>query len=374
MKGKIIKRSKKAPTWLNNDQCALFDRNGLIFYDIYIVAFSGGKDSIACVLHLLDIGVPKYKIELWHHNIDGEGETFMDWEVTPAYCKAFADAFGLKIYYSWKLGGFKREMLRDNQLTAPTAFQCPDGSITIVGGKRGKKSSRLKFPQVTADLSQRWCSAYLKIDVCSCAVSNQKRFNGLKTVIISGERGEESAARSKYADLEKDKSDNRFIGTRTIIVKRKIKGVTREIQTKVTVGKANRFVDRWRPVKDWTEQEIWSIIEKYKVRVHPCYYMGFGRCSCKFCIFGNANQFASSYSISPLLAEEVMSYEDSFGVTIKRKMSLRELISLGNPYPSITKKLAQLATSHVYDLQILFNSEESWILPAGAFGENCGPI
>ena len=40
-------------------------------YDKIIVLFSGGKDSLACVLHLLELGVPREKIELWHHDIDG---------------------------------------------------------------------------------------------------------------------------------------------------------------------------------------------------------------------------------------------------------------------------------------------------------------
>lgn len=49
-------------------------------YDVVIVAFSGGKDSLACLLHLLELGVPRSKIELWHHDVDGrEGSTLMDW-------------------------------------------------------------------------------------------------------------------------------------------------------------------------------------------------------------------------------------------------------------------------------------------------------
>ena len=85
-------------------------------YDTIIVAFSGGKDSTACFLHLLDIGVPKEKIELWHHSIDGEpgSEPFMDWPITESYCKNFADAFKVPIYFSWRHGGFKRELLKPN--------------------------------------------------------------------------------------------------------------------------------------------------------------------------------------------------------------------------------------------------------------------
>ena len=55
-------------------------------YDRVLVAFSGGKDSLACVLHLLDRGGAPEKIELHHHDVDGGGRTFMDWSITPGYC------------------------------------------------------------------------------------------------------------------------------------------------------------------------------------------------------------------------------------------------------------------------------------------------
>lgn len=319
-------------------------------YDKYIIAFSGGKDSTALFLHLLDLGIPKEKIELWHHDVDGKGETFMDWEVTPDYCRKFAAAFGVPLYFSWKVGGFKGEMLRENALTAATMFECPDGTVKTVGGDRGKPSTRLKYPQVSPDLSVRWCSAYLKIDICATAIRNQPRFNGLKVCVLSGERGEESTARAKYEVLERDRADLR------------------------DGKKYQRYVDRRRPIRDWSEHQVWEIIERYRVRVHPCYYLGWSRCSCKFCIFGNSNQFASAYAISPAQGDEIMMYEDSFGVTIKRDTSLRNLIAKGTPYDDITPELARMATSSVYDQQIIFNDDEEWVLPAGAYGESCGPM
>src|SRR5690606_35884291 len=131
------------------------------------------------------------------------------------------------------------------------------------------------------DLSVRWCSAYLKIDICATAIRNQERFNSLRICVISGERGEESTARAKYATLEPDRADLRN-------------------------GKSfTRYVDRIRPIRDWTEFEVWEIIKRYRVRVHPCYYLGFSRCSCKFCIFGNANQFATANYISPKIGDEM---------------------------------------------------------------------
>ena len=313
-------------------------------YDTYIVYFSGGKDSMACFLHLLDMGIPREKIELWHHDIDGDGEVFMDWECTPDYCRKFAEAFRVPIYFSYKEGGFLREMLRENEKTAPMHWETPTGTDSK-GGTRGNMSTRRKFPQVSGDLKVRWCSAYLKIDVGATALRNQKRFNNSRTLTVSGERGEESKARSKYAMLEPDKSDNRD-------------------------GTTKRHVDRARPIRDWTEKQVWEIIEKYKIKAHPAYYMGWGRVSCKFCIFGNKNQFASAYAISPEIGDKMIELENEFGYTMKRAEDLRTLIDSGDPYPSITEFMMFVATSKVYKLSIF---TEHWELPEGAYGDSCGP-
>lgn len=314
-------------------------------YDRILVAFSGGKDSLACLLHLLDLGVDRSKVELWHHDIDGRGRVFMDWESTPEYCRSVARAFGLPIYFSWKEGGFEREMTRYNRRTAPICFETPGGQVLSSGGTGGKESTRFKFPQVSPDLSVRWCSAYLKIDVCAAAIRGQERFDNSRTLVVSGERAQESPARAKYAAFEPDRADNR-------------------------AGRSGRHVDRWRPVHGWTIEEVWTIIERWKVRAHPAYYLGFGRCSCKFCIFGNADQFASAFAISPAQGQELVEYEELFGTTIKRDLSLVELVAKGTPYPMELENI-EAAISETYLLPIFM---ETWALPSGAFAESCGPV
>ncbi|WP_431217072.1 hypothetical protein ACQ86N_22505 [Puia sp. P3] len=42
-----------------------------------IVAFSGGKDSIAMVLYLLEQGVDRRRIHLHHHDVDGEAPIYL---------------------------------------------------------------------------------------------------------------------------------------------------------------------------------------------------------------------------------------------------------------------------------------------------------
>lgn len=297
------------------------------------------------MLHLLACGVDAGKIELWHHDIDGRDRLLFDWECTPDYCRKVAQAFGIPIYFSWKEGGFRREMLRSNSLTAPTFFETPDG-VQSVGGTHGKPGTRMRFPQVSSDLTVRWCSPYLKIDIGSTAIRNQKRFTGIRTLVISGERGEESANRAKYAVLEPDRADLRK-------------------------GRNPRHVDRWRPIRDWKESDVWEIIEHYGVRPHPAYYLGWSRVSCKFCIFGNSDQFASAYKISPEQGRELIGYEKQFGCTLKQKETLEQVIKAGRPYTHTDDAdLVHIATSHEYTLPVF---TDAWQLPAGAYGESCGP-
>lgn len=321
----------------------------LASYDYFIVAFSGGKDSLASLLHLLDQGVDKSKIELWHHDIDGRegGRVKMDWPVTPAYVRAVGAALDLPVYFSWKVGGFSGELLRENERTQPIRFETPEGQVVEKGGTAGKLATRRRFPQVSADLTTRWCSGYLKIDVAARAITNQDRFNGKRTLFITGERAEESAGRAKYLTFEPHRTDRRD-------------------------GRLARHVDHWRPIHAWPEWKVWQIIQAHGVRPHPAYELGWGRLSCMTCIFGSANQWASVRAVAPQMFETIAEAEAEFETTIHRKMSVREQADAGEPYPAIQPDLAGLSLQEHYDEQVLIEPA-AWQMPAGAFGESCGP-
>jgi 3'-phosphoadenosine 5'-phosphosulfate sulfotransferase (PAPS reductase)/FAD synthetase len=315
-------------------------------YDTYVVAFSGGKDSLASLLHLLEEGVPFEDIELWHHDVDGrEGPGLMDWPVTTDYVQSVADTLGIDVYFSWKKGGFEREMLRDGDATAPVCFETPSGEVVETGGNGGP-GTRRKFPQVSGDLSVRWCSAYLKIDVAAMALRNQDRFRDSRTLVVTGERAEESASRAKYDTFEVHKADLRD-------------------------GKRyTRHIDQWRPVHDWTEQEVWDIIRSWEINPHPAYHLGWGRLSCMSCIFGRYNQWASVREVAPERFEQIAQYEEEFDCTIARDESVREMAEKGEPF-DLDEDLVELAMSDTYDADVL---DGDWDTPQGAYGESCGPI
>lgn len=315
-------------------------------YDHIIVAFSGGKDSVACLLRLLEENAPKQRIELWHHCIDGKSDRFMDWPVTEQYCKSFAQAFGLPIYFSWKHEGFLGELYRNDSRTKATSFETPDGVITV-GGERGKKSTRLKFPAKTANLQTRWCSAYLKIDVADRALKNQERFVGKRTLFLTGERAEESPARSQYKEFEPHRADSR------------------------NGKRIRRHIDHWRAVHGWSEQQIWDLYRKYKINPHPSYKLGWGRTSCAGCIFGSKNQWASLKRVLPEQYGIIREVERDINHTIDNKLTIEEMAADGEAYDASYKADIVAEARAERDFPIFV---ADWKLPAGAFGESCGPI
>ncbi|WP_192820023.1 phosphoadenosine phosphosulfate reductase domain-containing protein [Leptolyngbya boryana] len=232
-------------------------------------------------------------------------------------------------------------MLRENTTKAPTWFETPDG-LCRAGGTSPKLGTRLKFPQQGASLTVRWCSAYLKIDVCAIAINNQSRFSGRRTLVISGERAEESANRASYAEFEPDRTH------------------------------ANtRHVDRWRPVLHWRTEQVWNLIRRYRVSPHPAYRLGFGRVSCQFCIFGSDHQWATLWLIDPERVERLIAYEEQFGLTIHRSMSIRERIQRGTPYPLLNLLDIAAALDDRF-IEPAIVPKGKWRLPAGANGETCG--
>lgn len=318
-------------------------------YEEIVLFFSGGKDSVACALHLLDLGVPAHRIEIHHHPVDGcEGSDLMDWPCTEQYCQAFAKHFGFRYEKSWKVGGFEGELLREKRRTAPVATPGVDGTFAITGGTGGSLNTRRRFPQVSPNLAVRWCSSACKIEVGQRYFTNHPRFSdGLKRLVVTGERAEESASRARYAPFERHRADRR--GGRFV----------------------NRWLDHWRPVHAWNEALVWATIERFGVVPHPAYWIGLNRASCQFCIFGGPDQWATMRLISPARFSRIQALEREFGVTINRSRNVQEQADRGNVLAGAHTEWRLAALSSSWQLPIITNP---WTLPPGAFRKGCaGP-
>lgn len=375
-------------------------------YDLIVVLISGGKDSVACYLKLIELGVPKEKIEFWHHDIDGGHPTRrMDWKCTQNYVKALADAEGVKLRVSYRVNGFFGELYRIGA-SEPIEWIDPDtGEI-----KQCKLSSnylkcrelkeqateemeellkqygyRMKFPAKTGDLSRRWCSAYLKICVADTVVSNIDRLGELeelggkrhkfpakggthsgrwcsgnlkaavqdsvtanleetkhdkKILIVSGERRGESAGRSKYNEMEIHRTN--------------------------ATAKAHRIVHQWRCCIDYSEKDVWELLKRHHINPHPCYRIGWNRCSCMMCIFSTPRLFAGVKELFPDDYASLRHDEEVLGFTLDNKKNLDEFIG---DTPSCVcwndKKAIHSILTGEFGTEDIYT--ENWNYPVGAF-------
>lgn len=318
-------------------------------YEHILVSFSGGKDSLASVLNLLEQGVSRDRIQLWHQGVDGEcgvDQPFADWPCTESYVREVGKALRIRVLFQRRKGGFLGEMLKQDAQTQPVRFDRQDGTIGEAGGIKGKLSTRRKFPQASGNLAVRWCSSVLKIDCFALALNNEPAFKNGTILVVTGERREESASRAGYAGKEPHRCDCQ-----------------------------RRRVDAWRSVIDWSEEQVWQIIERWRINPHPAYRLGFPRVSCLTCIFGGADQWASVRRIAPDRFPKIAAYEREFGCTIKQGVTVEQLADRGTPYPACgDPALVALAMSSDYPADQVFVTEpEPWALPDGAYKRGGGP-
>ena len=375
-------------------------------YDLIVVLISGGKDSVACYLKLIELGVPKEKIEFWHHDIDGGHPTRrMDWKCTQNYVKALADAEGVKLRVSYRVNGFFGELYRIGA-SEPIEWIDPDTgeirqcklSSNYLKCRELKEQAteemeellkqygyRMKFPAKTGDLSRRWCSAYLKICVADTVVSNLDRLGELeelggkrhkfpakggthsgrwcsgnlkaavqdsvtanleetkhdkKILIVSGERRGESAGRSKYNEMEIHRTN--------------------------ATAKAHRVVHQWRCCIDYSEKDVWELLKLHHINPHPCYRIGWNRCSCMMCIFSTPRLFAGVKELFPDAYASLRHDEEVLGFTLDNKKNLDEFIG---DTPSCVcwndKKAIHSILTGEFGTEDIYT--ENWNYPVGAF-------
>lgn len=327
-----------------------------------IVAFSGGKDSIAMFLHLLELGIPVSRIELWHHDVDGHGEDLFDWPVTPAYCTAFAQAFGVTMLFSYREGGIVRRLLRNNEPRGNVWYQTPDFQWHTIPSDPKAINTGGRWPGISSDLQSRWCSSEVKIDVMSTILSNDARLQGtanapMEIVVCTGERHDESPKRSQYEELQVYKK-GRFTQKRKVLT--------------------------WRPIITKNEEYVWDLIKKYRIQPHPCYMLGWSRCSCQLCIFNHASYWATNFQISPekvLRIRELELITSNYPVnkgkehTLYHNRNIFDKCAEAEPILNLTAPETDFWLKQAlqeYTMPVIMQPG-TWVLPKGAFKkENCG--
>lgn len=383
-------------------------------YDLIAILLSGGKDSVACYYKLLELGVPKEKMEFWHHDIDGgHPSRRMDWRCTQNYVRSFAEVEEVALRVSYRVNGFFGELYRIGA-SEPIEWVEPDTgevkqcrlSQNYVRCRELKKMAteqmeeelkkygyRMKFPAKTGDLSRRWCSAYLKIMVADSVMSNLDSLGELER--LGGKRHKFPAKGSTHqgrwysgnlkaavqdsvtSNLAKTKENVKVLvvsGERRGESKGRSKYNEMEIHRTNAEKKAHRLVHQWRPVIDYSERDVWEVLKRHNVNPHPCYRAGWNRCSCAMCIFSTPTLFAGIKELYPEEFEFLKRDERILGFTLDNKCDLETFIAGAKScvYRGDEAAIHSLVTGEFTPDDVYVKGE--WKYPAGAFhGAEGGP-
>lgn len=250
----------------------------LTAYDIILVNSSAGKDSQAMLDHLVELadeaGV-RDRMVVVHADLGR-----VEWTGTRELAEEHADTYGLPFY----------------------AVSRPQGDLLDQVLDRGM------WPSSTA----RWCTSDQKTGQVAKvmthlvkALDGQVRpSTGLTTGPVRilnclGLRAQESPARAKKAPFENEK--------------------------RATNGR--RHVDRWLPIFEWTEDEVWARIAQAPTNHHPAYDLGMPRLSCCFCVLASKGALILAVQHNPELAQEYVAAEELTGHRFTMAHSMAEIVA-----------------------------------------------
>ncbi|NEI60935.1 phosphoadenosine phosphosulfate reductase family protein [Rhizobium leguminosarum] len=200
------------------------------------IGVSGGKDSQAAALatfrYLDQIGHSGPRI-LVHSDLG-----VVEWDDSLPTCERLAQHLGVELLVVRRNAGdlmerwearWRSSIERYEQLSTVTLVPC------------------------WSTPSMRFCTSELKTHVIRAAL--KRRYGGRLVVNVTGVRREESAARSKSSVADRE---------------------------------AAHPIINWRPIVDWTVQDVFSAIDTSGLAPHPAYRdFGMSRVSCRFCIMSN---------------------------------------------------------------------------------------
>lgn len=255
--------------------------------------------------------------------------------------------FGHRMKFPMKSGDLSRRwcsaylkiMVADTVLRNMNSMQ----KLVNTGGKRQK------FPAKGSTHQGRWCSGSLKASVQDSVTANlTKTRKDIKLLIVSGERRGESVGRSKYNEIEIHRTN--------------------------AVSKNHRTVHQWRPVIDYSEKDIWEVLKRHNVNPHPCYRVGWNRCSCAMCIFSTPKLFAGIRELYPEEYALLCQDEKILGFTLDNHYDLETYIGSADScvYHGDKEALHNLITGE-FSVESVYVKGQ-WKYPAGAFHGAAGDL
>lgn len=286
----------------------------LASYHIILINSSAGKDSLAMLIHLVELadrqGVPRSRIVVVYASLG-----VVVHPGTLELARAHAQAYGLRFEVVSRAENLMDQIrTRRRTLNAQAQVLLAEAeALAAAGWHRLAKMARL-------DALKKWQTPAWPSSQARYCTSDQKVAQVLKLItrlvdelvaagvegpirILNclGIRAEESPDRAKKQPFGRDSASN-----------------------------SKRHVDRWLPIFDWTVEDVWNTIRRSGLPYHPAYDAGLPRLSCVFCVLAGRRELVLAARMYPDLAYEYVLLERDVGHTFRKDVSMAEIFDEAN--------------------------------------------
>lgn len=241
-------------------------------YDVILVNSSAGKDSQAMLTHVVGLadaaGVERGRIVVVHADLGR-----VEWAGTRELAAEQAAHYGLRFeVVQREIGDLLDQIEARGMFPSSTARYCTSD----------QKTSQVAKLMTRLAADHRAAGNAGPIQILNCL----------------GIRAEESPARAKKQAFHQD-----------------------------SVTNGRRHVDRWLPIFDWTEVEVWNTIRRSGVRYHEAYDLGMPRLSCVFCVLAGRKELVLAAKHNPELAAEYVAVEQRIRHSFKADLSMAQIVA-----------------------------------------------
>lgn len=247
----------------------------LLDFDVIAINISGGKDSQTIM------GVIMGQVRA--HNYPGRviavhADTGAEWPQSLPHCELLCKHYGIELQVAVPFRNLPDHIER----------RCKMMAIQEPRGKPGWPSP-----------AQRYCTSDCKRGPIQKVIRNAyPAADGKNILCVTGERRQESSHRAKLPEWEADKM--------------------------LTAG--TRKVMRYRPILDYSLDDVWKHISDTGIPRHPAYDLGNERVSCAICMLAKDSDIRNGARACPELAERFLRIERETGFTMKHKKSLADIL------------------------------------------------
>jgi 3'-phosphoadenosine 5'-phosphosulfate sulfotransferase (PAPS reductase)/FAD synthetase len=289
-------------------------------YDIILINSSAGKDSQATLTHLVNLAdsqhVDRSNLIVVHADLGR-----VEWPGTKELAARQAAIYGLRFEVV-----SRAEDLLDQITTRHHRLRAKGDTTTPAwpSSKARYCTSDQKTSQVTKLITR---------------LVTEKRNQGITRPVrilnCLGIRAAESPARAKKAPFGPDSA--------TWSTPPRVATASREGREGIRHSK--RTVDRWFPIFDWSDDDVWRFIRESGVPHHPAYDAGMSRLSCVFCVFSTKRELMLAARLNQDLGRQYADVERLVGHTFRQNLSIAEIVDQANREVS-TDELTDSSDEH----------------------------